>query len=478
MPEPGDSKLNVPRDPFPVRQGKVPPRAHTVLAALWLALLLFVAVVIYFLIRGSEPVLAIVALLGAVGTGYPLARITRAVTASEGGQSILTPGFAPVDFLLWRTYRRERTIADALATAQSRIADLEERHRLLTHSLAASVVVRDLKGKILYASPYTEVLTGYALGEIYDSENDFFHGKVHEQDRERYAKAYQIMSTGEAYQLRYRFMHKAGMDLWFETRTVPLIGEADEVISFLSVTFDITQNVRYQRQVEERNRDLQDFTYMVSHDLKAPIYTMKGMIGVLEEELGAELQGDAKEALEHIRKAAANLEALIASVLRYSRVSTSEAPLEPVDVNVAIADVVHDLAVQISDAQAEVVVQPGLSQVQADRARLYQVFSNLIGNAIKFRSPERPCRVEVREVPCPLHRHVSFEVCDNGIGIPADKVEVIFRPFQRGHQGEKVEGWGVGLASVSRLLEKLGGSIEVHSNPGEGSTFRITLWTV
>jgi signal transduction histidine kinase len=112
--------------------------------------------------------------------------------------------------------------------------------------------------------------------------------------------------------------------------------------------------------------------------------------------------------------------------------------------------------------------------VIGDRLKVYQIFSNLIGNAIKYRSDKRPLQIVISAKPSKNERYINISVSDNGLGIPKHKRELIFRPFQRAH-GKSIEGSGIGLACVKKLLEKLGGEIEVQSQEDAGSVFTFTL---
>ncbi len=367
--------------------------------------------------------------------------------------------------------------ADVVSAAAQELTLLRtsmHRYGVLIDNLVASVVIRDAQGNINYCSPYTEVLTGYPLEAIYATEGDFFLSIVHEEDRERYLRAMKVTSAGEPFQYKCRYFHKSGIEIWVETRTVPVIGTSGEILFSLSVTLDVTGTIRYQRQVEEKNKDLQDFTYMVSHDLKAPIFTIKGMIGILQEDLKDHLKGDAAETITHITGATARLEQLVGSVLHYARLSTQEIPSTEVNLSDVLSEVSSDLAAQIKDAHGELVVPVELPIVFGDKVRMYQVFSNLIGNAVKYRSQERPLKIEVILHPSRISRTVSIEIKDNGEGIAPDKLEGIFRPFQRAHSGN-VEGLGIGLASVKKILDKCGGRIETRSAQGVGSSFIVTL---
>ena len=349
-----------------------------------------------------------------------------------------------------------------------------ERYKLLTTNLAAAVIVRDHGGRILYCSPYTEILTGYPVSEMQEGESDFFESIVHDEDLSKYTRSLQVIKHGEPFQFRYRFWHKTGLLMWAESRTVPILDDDGSVISSLSITLDVTGNVRYQRQVEEKNKELQDFTYMVSHDLKSPIFTLKGMLGILLEELGGPPKPELAEPLEHMQRALHRLEQLVTSVLEYSRASSFEPKHERVELSGLVREVLEDFKPQLSSCGGTVTVAEELPAVLGDNLKLVQIFSNLIGNAIKYRSPDRPLSISVSAKPSGDPRVVHIVVTDNGFGVPPDKLDLIFRPFQRLH-GKEIEGSGIGLACVRKLIERLGGEIVCESDGSSGSAFILSL---
>ncbi|WKZ56450.1 MAG: HAMP domain-containing sensor histidine kinase [Bdellovibrionota bacterium] len=168
------------------------------------------------------------------------------------------------------------------------------------------------------------------------------------------------------------------------------------------------------------------------------------------------------------------MERLTNSVLEYAKLGSEEVELEPMDIGGVIRDVVDDLSTLVRDSAASITLPKERILVTADRVKLYRIFSNLIANAIKYRDPSRPPELQITTSTIPRRRQCSIMVQDNGRGIPADKLQLIFRPFTRIHLD--VEGGsGIGLASVRRLAEQLGGSIGVTSTEGKGSVFTLTL---
>jgi signal transduction histidine kinase len=233
----------------------------------------------------------------------------------------------------------------------------------------------------------------------------------------------------------------------------------------------VTDSLNYQKQIEEQNRDLSDFAYMVSHDLKAPIFTIKGMADALTEDYSESLADDGRELVEYIVSATERLERLVESVIEYSSISTKELKEVEVDLNEALTSVTADLQELIRTNSATVDVQTNLGTVTGSPVRIYQVFSNLVGNAIKYRAPERDPHVTISAHSL-ASGGLKVDVTDNGLGIPTDKLDEVFRPYRRVHAGV-AEGSGIGLACVKKIVDHLNGTVSVQSKEGVGSTFTV-----
>jgi PAS domain S-box-containing protein len=377
-----------------------------------------------------------------------------------------------VTLLPWRRVLRA-ILAETERLKQSEF-DHQTRYKILTDNVAAAVIIHQPDGTVLWCSPYAEVLTGFSLSEVYRNRETFMMRHVHEDDRDMVEKSMAIVATGEPFQCRYRFYHKSGMMLWLETRTVPVFDHvADEYVA-LSITLDVTATVLSQMKIEERNRDLNEFTYMISHDLKAPIVTMRGMLDVLQEEQKRLDAADMVEPLHFMSKAIHRLEQLVGGVLELARVSAADRALEPVQIADVAREVLDDLQLDIGRCAAQVAMASDLPCVLGNKTQLYQILSNIIANAIKYRQQERPLVLSIDATSATSRRRVSFSIRDNGRGIAPERIEHIFEPFNRAGE-ESIEGSGIGLACVKKLVEKLGGTIAVRSVPEQGSEFTIEL---
>jgi signal transduction histidine kinase len=221
-------------------------------------------------------------------------------------------------------------------------------------------------------------------------------------------------------------------------------------------------------QLRERNRDLDEFAYAASHDLRAPLRGIGNLAQWIEEDLGSTLNAEGRSHLELMRNRVQRLETLIDGILQYSRVGRTQRTIEAVAVGPLLNDVIDLLA---PPERFTVTVAPIMPTVAADRVQLQQVFANLISNAMKHHQREDG-QIMVGVIDDgKLYR---FSVADDGPGIASEYHERIFGIFQTLAPRDKVEGSGLGLAIVRRIVEQQGGTIWVESASGQGSTFFFT----
>ena len=249
----------------------------------------------------------------------------------------------------------------------------------------------------------------------------------------------------------------------------------DVVFSALDIT-SLRESERalgtYMDDLQRSNEELQRFAYVASHDLQEPLRSIISFTQLLERRYKGRLDADADEFIAFIVEGGNRMQRLIEDLLQLSRVETKARPLVPTNTGEVVADVLQLMEASIREAGATVEVGD-LPTVMADAAQLAQVFTNLVGNALKYRRPDVP--PEVRISAERAGRFWRFAVADNGIGIEAEYFDRIFVIFQRLHTREEYEGTGIGLAVVRKIVERHGGRIWVESTPGEGSTFFFTL---
>lgn len=230
---------------------------------------------------------------------------------------------------------------------------------------------------------------------------------------------------------------------------------------------------QYNARLLRLNQDLDDFGYAVSHDLKEPLRGIEGVSRMLEEECAGQLDEAGREYVRSVRQSAARMRRLVDDLLRLSRATRRQYPMERTELQEVAADALGALRFAIEEGRARVTVRPGLPAVMCDRVRMTEVFQNLIGNALKYGAPGRPPSVEVG---CDrVEEGWLIFVRDDGVGIPQAEQERVFQLFQRGESSARRDGYGVGLAICKRVVESHGGRIWVKSAPGEGATFYVLL---
>jgi len=228
---------------------------------------------------------------------------------------------------------------------------------------------------------------------------------------------------------------------------------------------------RRSQALAKSNAELEQFAYVVSHDLQQPLGMISSYLELLDKEMGGDLDGDARDYLDRAVRGADRMQEMVDAVLGYARVDTRGREFAAVDLAAILDEVVDELTDAIDESGA-VITYDDLPTVVADGAQLHQLMHNLLSNAIKFVG-ERPPRIQVTATTQDDGWRVS--VRDNGIGMEADTAERIFVMFQRLHTHDEYPGTGIGLAICKRIVERHGGRIWVESQPHRGSTFIFTL---
>jgi signal transduction histidine kinase len=235
---------------------------------------------------------------------------------------------------------------------------------------------------------------------------------------------------------------------------------------------------RKNRELEEKirdlaraNEDLEQFAYVASHDLQEPLRMVSMYVQLLARRYKGKLDADSEDFIKYAQEGAARMQALIHSLLEYSRVGSRGAAFEWVACEAVFDQVMSNLQVARQESGAVITRDP-LPIVQGSPIQLTTLLQNLLGNAIKFCGSETP-RIHVGVEPG--GQEWLFSVKDNGIGIEPEFLERIFVIFQRLHSRESYPGTGIGLAICKKIVQRHGGRIWVESEPGRGATFRFTL---
>lgn len=224
-------------------------------------------------------------------------------------------------------------------------------------------------------------------------------------------------------------------------------------------------------EMESKNKELEQFAYVASHDLQEPLRTISGFVDLLEKEYKGKLSSNGDIYLNYLSQASDRMKILIKDLLDYSRIGREKAAM-PVDCDDLLEEVVADLGKSIRESEARISFAD-LPALYAYPTELKLLFQNLIANAIKFRHPQRK---PVITITAGQETHAwKFVVADNGIGIEKQNLDRIFIIFQRLHNRSQYEGSGIGLAHCKKIVELHGGAIRAESEPGIGSRFVFTI---
>jgi light-regulated signal transduction histidine kinase (bacteriophytochrome) len=254
-------------------------------------------------------------------------------------------------------------------------------------------------------------------------------------------------------------------------RALPARDADGNIVKWFGSCIDIDEHKRIEDDLRRANQDLEQFAFSASHDLQEPLRTIKIYSELLANGC-AGLDDQALEFLGYMRSGAARMEMLLRDLLAYTQVMNFEIPAEPCEAGDALSTTLANLAGAVSESGARITAD-ALPPLLVHHAHLQQLFQNLIGNAIKYRSPDRPLAVHVTAER--QDGNWMFGVSDNGIGINPAYKEKIFGLFKRLHTSDEYSGTGIGLAICQRIVDRYHGRIWVESEPGRGSTFRFTL---
>ncbi len=396
--------------------------------------------------------------------------------------------------------------------AESDLAESQRAMASLLDSLPgfAYRCKNDLDWTMTFLSDGCLELTGYAPDELISNSIISYGRIINPDDRDMVWETIQAsLAKKENFQLEYRIMSASGDEKWVWEQGSGIVDEAGQVkflegyitevtdrveaqtaqleayeqaLARQSAILNLTEDLRHEiserkvaerkqeqlfKELELKNQEMESFVYTISHDLKAPLISLDGFSAALMNENHLSDRGE--HYLERIRANTAQMSTLITELLELSRIGRVVGERLEVDVTALLEDVYLDFDLDLPGSILR--VQEPLPSTFADRVRLRQVFANLIGNAIKFKSQERPLKIQIGG-----SREEGFQrywVKDNGIGIPEKHIDRIFEPFQQ--LNPAAAGVGMGLTLVKKIIEHHGGRVWVESQFGEGSTFWFTI---
>ncbi|MHB9030023.1 MAG: PAS domain-containing protein [Candidatus Latescibacterota bacterium] len=367
--------------------------------------------------------------------------------------------------------------------AEDALQESEVRFRAAVENFPGMFKVYDPDRRVRYINALGAALSGHTPDDIIGKRDEEY---LPPEIADTFIPVLvRVMDTKTPQAMENRLNLLSG-EMWFLVNFIPLLDDTQNIWQILGTAIDITGrknaeeralrlNERLRRQaaqLETTNKELESFSYSISHDLRAPLRALDGFSLALEEDYTDKLDEKARDYISRIRAAAQRMARLIDDVLELSRTSRVELNYTTVNLSAQAQGVIEELRQAEPERSVEIIMQEGLT-AEGDETLLRQVMQNLLGNAWKFTSHQEDARIEFGK-----RREDSlriFFVRDNGAGFDMQYAENLFLPFRRLHTEAEFPGTGIGLSIVKRIIERHGGGIWAESEPGKGATFYFTL---
>lgn len=380
----------------------------------------------------------------------------------------------------------EEALKVSLATSELALKDLaDQKFALDQHAIVA---VTDVQGTISYVNEKFCAISQYSEEELIGNNHRILNSGHH--PAEFFGQMYHTIANGEVWHDEIKNRAKDGSIYWVDTTIVPIMSKQGKPRQYIAIRADITdlklaqeevhklndelehRVVERTAQLETANRELEAFSYSVSHDLRAPLRHISGFSKMLVEEFGATLDPRAHHYLERIQTGTQKMGLLVDELLNLARVGRHVLRPQPTRLNSIIAEVIAILQPDSEGRRIEWRIAD-LTEVECDPVLVKQVFQNLLANALKFTRPRARAVIEVS------HKEEDgqpvFMVRDNGVGFSMKYVDKLFGVFQRLHSTDEFEGTGIGLVTVQRIVRKHGGRVWAEGEVDKGAAFYFTL---
>ncbi|WMJ74043.1 CHASE domain-containing protein [Cytophagaceae bacterium ABcell3] len=340
----------------------------------------------------------------------------------------------------------------------------------IIEAMPEKVSLTDKQGNFTYVNKKWKNYTGLP-SEGFTFSN--LKSIVHPDDRDKTESIYkECYASGKSFTIEHRLKRKDGVYRWHLTLVTARKDKSGNLISWMATHIDIHEQKSQMEELKKTNSDLDNFVYTASHDLRAPISNMEGLLHTVYDETKEQCSSDVTVLFDMINVSIQRLKNTISDLTEISRIQREyENQEEKVNIQMILDEFKQDHKDLIEQNNATITTDLPIQEIRFSRKHFRSILYNLVSNAIKYSSPDRDPKVFIRTEQ--TNGNFILSVSDNGLGLTEEQEEKIFDMFKRLHT--HVEGTGIGLYIVKRIVENAEGKIEVNSKAGEGTEFKITL---
>lgn len=425
----------------------------------------------------------LIALVQDIWIRKPLNQLAYAATLMKNGDFDVTLPI-PAKDEIGKLVDAFESMRSAVLQRQTKLIHNQNWLNTILENILEGLLTSDSSGTILSVNPKIEEMFGFGTNELLGQNISILMPKQHSLQHDMHLQNY--IKTGESKVLgnirEFYGVRKDGDQFPIEL----LVSEFRDKDAryFIAVIRDITDKkieqqklLSYTHRLEQVNRELDDFAYIASHDLKEPLRGIHNYAGFLLEDYEKTIDDDGKQKLQTLMRLSERLETLIDDLLSYSRIGRLDLSVEAQDLNQIVQDVVESIKISLEEKHIDLKICENLPAISCDKTLMQEVYRNLITNAMKYNDKDhKTIEIGLAANDGDKHNDYTFYVKDNGIGIADKHKDSIFRIFKRLHGRDKFGGGtGAGLTIVKKIIEKHHGRVWLESEKNIGTTFKFSL---
>jgi len=392
---------------------------------------------------------------------------------------------------------KQESLAEIIEARTTELKESEEKFRTLVSNIPGAIYRCTPSWEAVYISDNIKSISDYSPEELKCDKN-LYHSLIHANDFEKTSKSLkQALENHKPYTLEYRIKHKDGTIKWIIEYGRGIIEKFDKLKYIDGVILDITKRKQVERDRElllknlkSKSEELQSIVYVSSHDLKTPLVNIQGfskeitryfetLKNLLQDKntnplTNSLINENIPMAINYINSGVSKMNNLIDGLVQVSRIGTIQLELKQLDINKIIKDVIDIRNFQIKQKDISITIS-NLPPCYGDENMLNQIFSNLLDNSIKYLSPDKKGKIEIYSSN--EDNRVTYIIKDNGIGMLDEHSKKIFELFYRLNPRDNIEGQGIGLTIVNRIISRLNGTVRFESKLNRGTSFFISFPT-